>query len=445
MSILLRGGVIVLRDFIGEADILIEDGKIVRLGRNIESGYSKVVDVRGRLLLPGAIDPHVHGREPGFEYKDDFTHTSMAAVLGGVTTVFDMPNTVPLVDSPARLAEKRALLLNKSYADFGLYAVLYDYHDDVESRVVELVRAGAIGFKAFLGQTVGGVPPPSFGTVYKAMELSRKLGFVIAFHAEDRSCVDFFTDRVLREGRVGLRAYSDARPPICEKLSIDFVISVANMTGGRAYIAHLTTASVLNTIARFRRSFPRIFVETTPTYLFFDYEHHEHLGTLLKVNPPIRSSRNREKLWKALSQGIIDVVATDHAPHAPHEKEVDFWKAAPGVTSIQHSLPLMVSSALDGHISLNKVVELCSENPAKIFGLYPVKGTLLPGADADIVVIDPTSEYVVTEDSLAYKHKLSPFIGWRIKGRVDKVFLRGELVVDDGVLVASRPGGKPVR
>lgn len=445
MGILLRGGVIVIRDFIGEADILVEDGKIVRLGKNIESGYSKVVDVRGRLLLPGAIDAHVHGREPGLEYKDDFTHTSMAAALGGVTTVFDMPNTVPPVDSPARLAEKRALLSSKSYVDFGLYAVLYDYHDDVESRVVELVRAGAIGFKAFLGQTVGGIPPPSFGTVYKAMELSRKLGFVIAFHAEDRGCVDFFTDSVLREGRTGLKAYSDARPPICEKLSIDFVLSIASMTGGRAYIAHLTTATALNEIARFRRSFPGIFVETTPTYLFFDYEHHENLGTLLKVNPPIRSYKNRKKLWDALSRGIIDVVATDHAPHAPHEKATDFWKAAPGVASIQHLLPLMVSSALEGYISLNKVVELCSENPAKIFGLYPVKGTLLPGADADIVVIDPTSEYVVTEDSLAYKHRLSPYVGWRIRGRIDKVFLRGELVVDEGVLVASRPVGRPIR
>jgi len=150
-------------------------------------------------------------------------------------------------------------------------------------------------------------------------------------------------------------------------------------------------------------------------------------------------------LLEALSRGVIDVVATDHAPHAPHEKTVDFWEAAPGVASVQHLLPLMVSSALEGFITLNKVVELCSENPARIFGLYPAKGTLLPGADADIVVVDPTVEYTVTEESLAYKHKLSPYIGWRLRGRVDKVFLRGELAVDDGVLVADKPRGRPVR
>jgi len=445
MGVLLHGGVIVLRDFIDEADLLVEDGKIVKLGKNIESGYSKVVDVRGRLLLPGAVDPHVHGREPGLEYKDDFTHTSMAALLGGVTTVLDMPNTVPPVDGPARLTDKRALLSGKSYVDFGLYAVLYDYPDDVESRIVELVRAGAIGFKAFMGQTVGGIPPPSFGAIYRAMELSRKLGFVVVFHAEDRGCVDFFTADVLRAGRIGLRAYSDARPPICERLSIDYITSIADIAGGRAYIAHLSTTRSLGVAARFRETFPRIFVETTPTYLFFDYEHHEKLGALLKVNPPIRSFRDRRKLWEALSRGVIDVVATDHAPHAPHEKTVDFWEAAPGVASVQHLLPLMVSSALEGFITLNKVVELCSENPARIFGLYPAKGTLLPGADADIVVVDPAVEYTVTEESLAYKHKLSPYIGWRLRGRVDKVFLRGELAVDDGVLVADKPRGRPVR
>lgn len=448
MGVLLRGGALVFKDSVIEGEILIEDGKISRVGKSIESGYTKTVNLRGKLVIPGAVDPHVHGREPGLEYKDDFLHTSKAAILGGVTTVLEMPNTIPPVDSPSILLEKKQTLSGRSYVDFGLYAVLYDYSDDlggIDSRVVDLVRSGAIGFKAFMAQTTGNLPPPSFKTVYRALELSRKLGFVVVFHAEDRECVEFFTSRVVREGREGLRAYSEARPPLCEELSIEYVASVARSTGGNAYIAHLSAASAVGFIEKHRRASAKIYIEVTPTYLFFDYDEHEKLGTLIKVNPPIRSSRNRSRLWAALSRGLIDVVATDHAPHAEHEKRTDFWNAAAGVASVQHLVPLMLTSALDGFIPLGDVAKLCSENPAKIFGLYPIKGSLLPGADADIAVADPAAEHIVHEESLAYKNRLSPYVGRKLRGRIDKVFLRGELVVDDGNLVVEKPMGRPIR
>lgn len=448
MGVLLRGGALVFKDSIIEGEILVEEGKISRVGKSIESGYTKTVDLRGRLVMPGAVDPHVHGREPGLEYKDDFYRTSRAAVLGGVTTVLEMPNTIPPVDSPSVLLEKKRVLSGRSFVDFGLYAVLYDYSEDpdaVGSRIVDLVRNGAIGFKAFMAQTTGNLPPPSFRTVYRALELSRRLGFVVVFHAEDRECVEFFTSRVVREGREGLRAYSEARPPLCEELSIEHVTSMAESSGGNAYIAHLSAASALGTIERRRRASANIYVEVTPTYLFFDYDQHEKLGALVKVNPPIRGSRNRSKLWAALSRGLIDVVATDHAPHAEHEKRTDFWRAAAGVASVQHLVPLMLTAALDGLMPLGEVVRLCSENPARIFGLYPTKGSLLPGADADIVVADPAAEYTVRDESLAYKSRLSPYVGWRLRGRIDKVFLRGELVVDGGDLAIEKPVGRPIR
>ncbi|MCX8184763.1 MAG: dihydroorotase family protein [Sulfolobales archaeon] len=444
MGILLRGGALVFRDAVIEADILVENGKIAKVGKSIDSGYSRTVDLRGRLILPGAVDPHIHGREPGLEYKDDFYHTTRAAVLGGVTTVLDMPNTVPPVDSPSRLLEKKFLLSRKSHTDFALYAVLYDYSSDLETNIVELVRSGAIGFKAFMAQTTGNLPPPSFKTIYTALELSQKLGFTVVFHAEDRECVEFFTSRVLASGGDSLRAHSDSRPPLCERLSIEHIVSIAEAVGGRAYIAHLSTASALKTIKRPRRSPTEIYVEVTPTYLFFDYEKHGNLGALVKVNPPVRDSRNRMKLWRAISRGLVDVVATDHAPHAEHEKKVEFSKAAAGVASIQHLVPLMLTSALEGAIPIGRVVELCSENPAKIFGLYPVKGSLLPGSDADIIAVDPSAEYVVSEETLEYKNKLTPYVGWKLKGKIDKVFLRGELVVDRGTIVVDRPSGKPL-
>ncbi|MEM0196056.1 MAG: dihydroorotase family protein [Sulfolobales archaeon] len=448
MGVLLRGGAIVLRDTLIEADVLIEDGKIRKVGKSIDSGYSKTVDLRGKLIMPGAVDPHLHGREPGLEYKDDFLHTSKAALLGGVTTVLEMPNTIPPVDSSSKLLDKKSILSSKSYVDFGLYAVLYDYADDpglLDSRIVELVESGALAFKAFMAQTTGNLPPPSFMTIHRALELSKKLGYTVVFHAEDRSCVEFFTFRARKEGKGGLRGYSEARPPLCEELSIGYIVSIAEATNGRAYIAHLSTASALGVISKHKKASAGIYVEVTPTYLFFDYDKHESLGALVKVNPPIRDYKNRVRLWAALARGLIDVVASDHAPHAEHEKKGDFWEAAAGVASVQHLLPLMLTSALDGFIPLGKVVELCSENPAKIFGLYPTKGSLLPGADADIVAVDPAAEFIVEKESLAYKNKLSPYTGWKLRGRIDKVFLRGELVVDGGNIVVERPTGKALR
>lgn len=446
MGVLLRGGTLVLKDMLVKADILIENGKIARIGTSIDSGYSKIIDVRGKMVIPGAIDPHIHGREPGLEYKDDFLHTTRAALLGGVTTVLDMPNTVPPVDTPARLAEKISHLQDKSYADFGLYAVLYDYGDDIEARIVELIKSGAVGFKVYMAPTTGGIRPPSFSSIYRALELSRKLGFVVALHAEDWGCVEFFTTKVMKEGGSGLRAYSNARPPLCEEISIDYIASIAKSSGGRAYIAHVSSAESLKIINRYRGFPAKLYAEVTPIHLFFDYEEHEKLGALVKVNPPIRSSKNRRRLWEALARGLVDVVATDHAPHADYEKKKeDFWSVAAGAASIQHSLSLMVSSALEGLVPLTRIVKVCSENPAKIFGLYPVKGSLLPGADADIVVIDPSVEHVVMEDELEYKYKLTPYINWRLRGRIDKVFLRGELVVDEGTLVVKKPPGKFIR
>lgn len=441
MGILIRGGTIVLKDTITVGEVLVDEGKVVRVGKSIESGYSKVVNASGKLVLPGAVDPHVHGREPGLLHKDNFANTTKAAALGGVTTVLEMPNTLPPVDSPERLVEKRELLSSRSFVDFGLYAVLYDYPGDAEKRIRELLEVGAIGFKAFLAQTTGNLPPPSFRSLYVALKLSGELGFPVVFHAEDRGCVEYFTELARGRGLEGLAAYNEARPPLCEELSIEYVASIARATGGRAYIAHLSSSTAFTIVKRYRGSSAKIYVETTPTYLFFDYEEHSHFGPLLKVNPPIRSSSNRRELWAALRSGLVDVVGSDHAPHAPHEKQGSIWEAAAGIPGVQHVLSLMVHAALEGLIDVGKVVELCSENPAKVFGLYPRKGSLLPGADADIVIVDPSKEYVVREEDLAYAHKLTPVIGMRLRGKVEKVLLRGELVVDDGELVADRPLG----
>jgi dihydroorotase len=441
VGLLIRGGTLVLKDVVTVGDVLVDEGRVVRVGKSIESGFTKTVNASGKLVLPGAVDPHVHGREPGLLHKDNFANTTRAAALGGVTTVLEMPNTLPPVDSPERLVEKRELLSGRSFVDFGLYAVLYDYAGDVERRIREMVEAGAIGFKAFMAQTTGNLPPPGFRSLYLALRLSGELGFPVVFHAEDRGCVEYFTELVRSRGLEGLAAYSEARPPLCEELSIEYVASVARAAGGTAYIAHLSTATALTIVERYRRASTRVYVETTPTYLFFDYEEHAHLGALLKVNPPVRSSSNRRELWAALRSGLIDVVGSDHAPHAPYEKRGSIWEASAGVPGVQHLLSLMVHAALEGLIDLGRVVELCSERPAKIFGLYPRKGSLLPGADADIVVVDPSREYVVREDDLAYMHKLAPVLGMKLRGRVEKVLLRGELIVDDGELVVDRPLG----
>ncbi len=426
-----------------EADVRIIDGVIEAIGRGLSSdGVEEVIDASGMLVFPGVVDEHVHMREPGLTHKDNFSLGTKAAAAGGVTTVLEMPNTLPPVESRSVLEEKREYLAPKAHVDFGLYGVI---HDSNLGEFNGMVEAGAVGFKIFLGPTTGNIPPPSDGTLYEVMLKSGKTGVPLVFHAENYQLVKYFTEKVRREGRGDLKAHTDSRPDVCEVDATRKLTLFAEVTGARVLVVHMSSWKAVEVIKKARESgVTNVYAETCPHYLLFTVDDYRRYGTIIKVNPPIRDEVNRRKLWEYLRNGTITHLGSDHAPHSREEKERGVWEAASGFTGVQTFFPVMLDLALKGKIELTKLPLLLSRNPAKLFNLYPRKGDILVGGDGDLVIVNPREEYVITEESLYSKYPLTPYINWRLKGRIKYTILRGEVIARDGV-VEGPPKGRWIR
>ncbi|MET1159537.1 MAG: dihydroorotase family protein [Thermoprotei archaeon] len=436
-SILVKNGLVVTSTGIYKLDIKILDGTIEEIGRDLSrNGVEEVIDASKHYVLPGVVDEHVHMREPGLEYKGDFEHGSRAAIKGGVTTVIDHPNTLPPVEGSTKLLSKAKLLESKAYVDFALTGVL---HDGNLHEFEDMLEAGAVGFKVFLGPTTGNLPAPGDPALYEILEKSGKTGTRVMFHAEEYSLVKYFTEKARKRGS-DPSLHDDARPPLAEAYSIARIAVIAKYTHGKPHIVHISSRDALETVLRAREADVDITAETCPHYLVLDKSDYAKYGSLIKVNPPIRSREHREYLLEAVRKGLFDAIGSDHAPHAPEEKSKSIWEAASGFAGVQTLLPIMLDLALRELIPLTSIPRLLSENPAKLFKLWPYKGSLLPGASGDLVIVDPSGETIVTSEWLEYKHKLSPFIGWKLRGRIKHVILRGHLVVRNGELTGIRIG-----
>lgn len=431
-NLLIKGGKLVFPWGIFEADMLIIDGKIASIGRGINVDGVEVVNANGKLVFPGAVDEHVHMREPGLEYKDDFRSGTLDALMGGITTVLEMPNTIPPVDTATRLIEKRKLLENKAYVDFGLYGVI---HDNNIAEFVSLVKAGAIGFKIFMGPTTGNIPAPSTPTLYEVMIKASRAGIPLAFHAEDWDLVKYFTEKIKALGRKDPLAHLEARPPICEEIAIRRLATIAKHTGAHIHILHVTSCEAIEAIKEFQLKKVKITAETNPHYLLLDSGDYSKYGSLIKVNPPIREPRHKMCLWTAIIDSVITTIGSDHAPHSLEEKNRDIWSAPGGFPGTATLLPLMIDQALRGRIDITMIPSLLAENPARIYRIYPRKGCIHIGCDGDLVVVDPSREYIIDREKLHTKHKLTPFHGWKLKGRIDYVILRGNIVYSEGSII----------
>jgi len=314
------------------------------------SGVEEVIDARGHYVFPGVVDEHVHMREPGLEYKDDFAHGSKAAVKGGVTTVIDHPNTLPPVDSPSRVIEKARILESKAYVDFALTGVL---HDGNTHLFEDMLGEGVVGFKVFMGPTTGNIPPPSDSSLYEILSKSNKYNTRIMFHAEDHALIVYFTEKTKRQGDNPL-LHREARPPLAEVYSIVKIASIAKYTGGKPHIVHVSSIDALEAIVKAREIGVDITAETCPQYLVLDEEDYIKHGSLVKVNPPIRGGIHRVKLLEAVKKGLFEAIGSDHAPHTPEEKSKNIWEAAAGFPGVQTLFPLMLDLALRGLIPLEK-------------------------------------------------------------------------------------------
>ncbi len=440
-DLLVKNGRIVTPLSIREADILIRGGVIERIGRDLNADGAEVIDAKGLLVLPGGVDEHVHMREPGLTHKEDFASGTMAAAAGGITTILEMPNTIPPVESVGELRRKRGLLKDKAYVDFGLYGVLHDGNVD---ELVDMWEEGAVGFKVFLGPTTGNLPAPGDSILYEAMSLASKHGFTLAFHAENRDLVEYFTEKVKGEGRRDYEAHADSRPNICEEEAVSRLMILAKRTGAKTLIVHVSARETVELLREAKALGLRVWGETCPHYLLLTREAHKKYGSLVKVNPPLRDEDDRRSLWKALRDNVIRTIGSDHAPHTPEEKSGDIWNAQAGFIGVETMLPIMLDAALRGVISICKVASLVSYWPSKIFGLYPRKGSLEVGGDGDLVIIDPKGESRINAEKLHSKHKLTPFDGVSLRGRIRYTVLRGVVVAVNGEVVEEKPMGEPI-
>lgn len=444
VDLVIKNGRIVSPDSTVAAALAVKDGVIVAVAEDARMPAARrTIDASGRYVIPGCIDSHVHFREPGYTHKEDWETGTAAAACGGVTTVFEMPNTDPPTGTVAALKQKQELAGAKAYVDFGIYGLLDENNLD---QLEPLIDAGAAAFKCFMGNTFGNLPAPSDGAMLEGFEILARRGMRCTVHAENASIMARRQAQLEAAGRTDPLAHLAARPAICAIEAVGRAIAFAEWTGCRLHIAHKSSKDALYLVRDAKARGVDVTVETCPQYLLLTTEDMKRQGGILRVNPPIREPGHGEALWDALRDGTIDMIATDHAPHTPEEKtRASIWKCDCGFPGVETQMKLMLTEMNAGRMSLNDYVRWTARNPALAWGLYPQKGALQVGSDADIVIVDPECEQRIDQARLHSRSRISPWHGRLVKGAAVTTIVRGRIVMDNGELVGDKGWGRPVR
>jgi allantoinase len=444
VDLIVKNGTIVSSAASYRGHVLVQDGKVlgVRVRDDLPQA-KKVIDATGLHVLPGLIDPHVHFRVPGLEYKEDFDTGSQAAACGGITTIIDMPNVVPPTGNVEGFHAKVACADGKSYVDYGIYAVIVEGNSP---EILPLADAGVVGYKIFLGETVGNIPAPQDGEIIDAWRIMAGTGLRCGVHAEDNGILLYLRKKLQDQGRKDPLAHLESRPAVAEAEAISRAIMFAREAKSKLMIYHMSAAEGVALVRQGKDSGVDVVGETGPHYLIMEGDDmvRMQLGSLLKMNPPVRSREHAEALWRGLLDGTIEVIGTDHSPHTREEKMFDnpmgdIWKAVPGWPGVETNVPLMLTQVNAGRMSLQQYVKVQAEGPARAWNLWPRKGHLGHGADADITIVDLRKEGTIDQDKLHSKSKVTPFHGFRVKGMPVYTIVRGRVVMENGELV-----GKPV-
>ncbi|WIV66194.1 allantoinase AllB [Natrialbaceae archaeon AArc-T1-2] len=431
-----------------DAGVAVEDGTIVAVGQADRLPEAdRTVDAGGNVLVPGIVDAHIHNREPGLEYKEDWESATRAAAAGGVTTVVGMPNTDPVIDRPDHLELKFDRGEASAHVDFGTFAVITS--ENLE-RIPALEEAGATGFKIFLGSTVGDVPPPGDGEILEAMERVRETGKRLGFHEENDEIIDHYERTFKEQGKNEPIDHAHSRPVIAEREAIERMITFAEETGAKIHMYHVSSGSGAEAVARGKERGVDVTAETCPHYLWFTEDVMREKGNVARIQPPIRDADEQARLWAALESGSIDCIATDHAPHTDEEKKVDdpfgnTWDAISGFVGLETEIPVMLTFVDEGRLTLEEWVYRHSTRPAQVWGMYPQKGSLQVGTDADFTIVDPDREWTLEDRTdLHSKNCVTPFEGESFVGKATTTVVRGEVVYDEGDVVGESGYGTRV-
>jgi dihydropyrimidinase len=449
MKTVIRNGRIVTAVDDYHADLMIEDGIVVMIAKTIDVDADRVIDAKGRLVIPGGIDPHTHMELPfgGTSASDDFATGTVGAAHGGTTTIIDFAVQYKGQSLNQALDAWHAKAEGKTSVDYGFHLICTDLPDERLPEMRSLIDQGVSSFKLFMAYP--GVFLVDDATIFKAMGMAGENGGLICMHAENGVVIDAIVKRALAEGKTAPKYHALTRPTKAEAEGVHRAIALADMANAPVYIVHLSSSDALEEVTRARDNGIRAFAETCPQYLFLDYSVYEQPGfegAKWVMTPPIREKWNQEKLWRGLQFDDLQVVSTDHCPFCfKEQKELgrdDFSKIPNGGPGVEHRMSLIYNGGVaQGRISVNRFVELTSTAAAKIFGLFPRKGTIAVGSDADIVIFDPDEEMTISAKTHHMRVDFSCYEGMKVRGVTKTVLSRGELVIEEGQYVGRQGHG----
>src|SRR5580658_10491790 len=454
-TVLIQNGTIVNADASVKADLLIDGATIREVRAGIPaSSADKVVDATGLLLLPGGIDAHTHLDMPfGGSYSaDDFETGTRAAAIGGTTTIVDFAIQAKGTKMRTALDTWWKKAEGKACIDYGLHMIVTDLPDAGLEDMDDMVGEGVASFKLFMAYP--GVLMVDDATIFRALQQTAKNGALICMHAENGSVIDVIVQQALAEGKTAPVYHALTRPTIAEAEAVQRAIAMAEMAGTPVYIVHLSSEDALNQVREARDRGLPAFAETCPQYLLLSIEDQMPGKSFEEAKyvftPPLREKKNQPKLWDGLATDNLQVVSTDHCPFCfADQKQLgkdDFTKIPNGGPGVENRLQLLYHFGVNaGKISLQRFVEITSTAPARIFGMYPRKGTIAVGSDADIVLWDPDAEHLISAATHHMRCDFSMFEGWKVKGNAHQVYSRGELIVDGGNYIAATGRGQYLR
>jgi dihydropyrimidinase len=448
---IIKNGTVVTATDTYVADVAISNGKISALGNNLgEQNSAKIIDASGKLVLPGGIDVHTHLDMPfgGTTSADDFETGTRAAAFGGTTTLIDF--AIQYKGQPLRQAFDTWMskAASKAVCDYAFHCIVTDVSGGQLGEMNDLIQEGVTSFKLFMAYP--GVFMLDDGSIFKALQTTSKNGGLICMHAENGSAIDVIVQQALAEGKKAPKYHALTRPTTAEAEAVGRAVALAEMAGAPIYIVHLSCNEALEKVREARDRGLPVYAETCPQYLYLSLENMDapgFEGAKYVFTPPLREKWNQEKLWNGLKQDHLQVVSTDHCPFCfKEQKELgkdDFTKIPNGGPGVEHRMSLIYSGGVaGGRFSVNRFVELVSTTPAKLFGLYPRKGTIAVGSDADLVIFDPKRKHTISAKTHHMRVDYSMFEGITVTGMADVVMSRGKIVIEGDKFLGRVGGGE---
>ncbi len=451
MSILIKNGTVVTASDAYVADVFIEGETVVAIGNNLPHQAETTIDAKGKLVIPGGIDPHVHLEMPfmGTYSSDDYSSGTLAAMHGGTTMVIDFILQTQGDTLHNALKEWQDKSIGRAYGDYSYHMAVTDYNETTRKEISQLIQnEGITSFKTFMAYK--GALMIDDGQMVALMKEVKKHGGFVTVHATNGDMIDRLIATNKAAGNLSPLYHYLSQPEVTESEASARFADMAHYTGVKSYIVHLTCEGALNAVRQATKRNQKVHVETCIQYLTLDaslYERED--GHKWVMSPPLREPKDQETLWAGINQGLVQVVATDHCPFLWEQKMMgkdDFSKIPNGHPAIEHRMELLFSEGVNkGRISLSKFVEVSATNAAKIFGMYPKKGTIAIGSDADIVIFDPNEEHTISHKSHHMNADYSSYEGWEVKGKTKQVIMRGKLAIDNGKVLIDKGYGEYVK